>query len=87
MGTKPMREVPELPTLDSGIHLLETDSRNSGALQSLVLDHLLTQSDRTNAVWIDSHGNGSTQPFARLAPSMRVLNRGTANYRPVPNTG
>ena len=38
METKPTREVPELPTLDEGIYLLETDSRTSGALQSLVLD-------------------------------------------------
>ena len=65
----------ELPTLTHGIHLLETDSRTSGALQSLVLDHLLTRETPEEAVWVDSHGNGSTQPLARLAPSMRVLGR------------
>ncbi len=75
MTTNPIQEVPELPTLDSGIHLLETDDRTSGALQSLVLDHLLMRGRPTRAVWVDSRGNGSTQPFAHLAPSMRVLNR------------
>ena len=75
MTVNPIREVPELPTLDEGIHLLEADSRTSGALQSLVLDHLLTRGGAANAVWIDSHGNGSTEPLARLAPSMRVLQR------------
>jgi hypothetical protein len=65
----------ELPTLNNGIHLLETDSRTSGALQSLVLDHLLTRGAPREAVWVDSHGNGSTQPLARLAPNRRVLGR------------
>lgn len=68
-------EIPELPSLNDGIHLLETDSRTSGALQSLVLDHLLTRGGAAEAVWVDSRGNCSTQPFARLAPSMRVLKR------------
>ena len=67
--------IPELPSLTEGIHLLETDSRTSGALQSLVLDHLLTRGSPAGAVWVDSRGNGSTQPLARLAPSMRVLKR------------
>ena len=75
MTVNPIREVPELPTLDEGIHLLETDGRTSGALQSLVLDHLLTRGGGAEAVWVDSRGNGSTEPLARLAPSMRVLER------------
>ena len=75
MKTDPIQEVPELPTLNDGIHLLETDSRTPGALQSLVLDHLLTDGRDTEAVWVDSRGNGSTAPLARLAPSMRVLDR------------
>lgn len=69
------RTVPELPTLDAGIHLLEADSRTSGALHSLVLDHLLTRDEGTEAIWVDSRGNGSTQPFARIAPSKRILER------------
>jgi hypothetical protein len=65
----------ELPTLNHGIRVLETDSRTSGALQSLVLDHLLTRETPGEAIWVDSHGNGSTQPLAQLAPSRRVLER------------
>jgi hypothetical protein len=68
-------ETVELPSLNHGIHLLETDSRTSGALQSLALDHLLTRGTPGEAVWVDNHGNGSTQPLARLAPGMRVLRR------------
>lgn len=67
------RTTPELPTLDTGLTLLETDDRASGALHSLVLDHVLLESG--SAVWIDSRGNGTTQPMADLAPSMRVLDR------------
>ena len=65
----------ELPTLDGDIHLLETERRTSGALQSLVLDHLLSQGTGGTATWIDSRGNASTQPLARLAPSPRLLDR------------
>ena len=63
----------ELPTLDGNIHLLEAERRTSGALQSLVLDHLLSQGTDATATWIDSRGNASTQPLAQLAPSPRLL--------------
>jgi hypothetical protein len=62
---------PELPTLDNGLTLLETDERATGALQSLVLDKLLL--DGGSAVWVDAHGHGTTQLLSRIAPSMRVL--------------
>ena len=75
MEMKPTQGMPELPTLNEGIHLLETDSRTSGALQSIMLDHLLTHGGSSEAVWVDSNGNGSIEPFARLVPSMRVLER------------
>lgn len=65
----------ELPTLDGNIHLLEAERRTSGALQSLVLDHLLSQGTDAMATWIDSRGNASTQPLAQLAPSPRLLDR------------
>lgn len=63
----------ELPTLDPGITLLEVDDRATGALHSLVLDHMLLESG--TAVWVDAHGRGSTQPLAQIAPSMRLLER------------
>ncbi|WP_227356357.1 hypothetical protein [Haladaptatus salinisoli] len=64
---------PELPTLDGGITLLETDARATGALQSLVLDQVLLAGG--SAVWVDAHGHGTTRHLARIAPSMRVLDR------------
>jgi hypothetical protein len=66
-------DLPELSTLDSGITLLETDERATGALQSLVLDQLLLAGG--SAVWMDAHGHGTTEPLTRIAPSMRVLDR------------
>lgn len=75
MATSSIQEVPELPTLDGRIHLLETDSRASGVLQSLVLDTLLTRETPMRAVWVDGRGNESIQSLARFAPSMRVPNR------------
>lgn len=71
--SRPLSTTPELPTLDAGVSLLERDDRTTGALQSLVLDHALV--DRGRAVWVDARGNGTTRPLARLAPSMRALDR------------
>ena len=64
---------PELPSLDPGITLLETDERMTGSLQSLVLDQLLLE--QGSAIWIDAHGHGTTQPLTRITPSMRILDR------------
>lgn len=64
---------PEFPALDPGLTLLETDDRAAEALHSLVLDHLLL--NETEAVWVDARNNATTQPLAKLAPSMRVLDR------------
>ncbi|WP_267643511.1 hypothetical protein [Haloarchaeobius amylolyticus] len=64
---------PELPTLNPGVTLLEADERVTGALQSLVLDHVLLESG--TATWLDAHGHATTKPMAQLAPSMRALDR------------
>jgi hypothetical protein len=64
---------PELPSLNPGITLLETDERMTGSLQSLVLDQLLL--DQGSAIWIDAHGHGTTHPLTQITPSMRVLDR------------
>ncbi len=64
---------PELPSLEPGITLLETDERMTGSLQSLVLDQLLL--DDGSAVWIDAHGHGTTHPLTQITPSMRILGR------------
>lgn len=65
--------IPELPSLNPGLTLLEADEQTAGALQSLVLDHILL--DDTPAFWIDSRGHATTQSLAQLAPSRRVLDR------------
>ena len=64
-------EAATLPTLESGLTLLESDERLTGALQSLVLDHVLTTNG--DVLWIDSKGHGVTTTLADLAPSMRTL--------------
>lgn len=64
---------PELPTLDAGVTLLETNERATGALQSLVLDHILLENGP--AVWVDAKGHSTTQTLAQVAPSMRTLDR------------
>ena len=64
---------PHLPSLDPGVTLLEVDDRATGALHSLVLDHLLV--DDGAAVWVDARDNGTTRPLARIAPNLRLLER------------
>ena len=64
---------PEFPALDPGLTLLKTDDRAAEALHSLVLDHLLL--NETEAVWVDARNNATTQPLAKLAPSMQLLDR------------
>jgi hypothetical protein len=65
--------IPELPALDSGIHLLDTDGRATGPLHTLVVDHVSLNPG--SAYWVDTHGHATTQPLARLAPDRRVLDR------------
>jgi hypothetical protein len=72
MERQPVEE-PTLPALRDEVYLLETDGRVTYALQSLVLDHLLRNDGP--AVWVDSDGHARTDVLARLAPSMRLLER------------
>ncbi|WP_327051996.1 hypothetical protein [Halomicrococcus gelatinilyticus] len=64
---------PRVPRLDPGVTLLEVDDRATGALHSLVLDHLLV--DDGTAVWVDARDEGTTRPLARIAPNLRLLER------------
>lgn len=64
-------EVPEFPALDNGITLLESDTRVTGAMQSLVLDHVLVEN--SEALWVDARGNAATTKLTRIAPSRRIL--------------
>lgn len=64
--------VPELPALEPGLTLLEDDAV-PGALQSLVVDHLLSADGPVR--WVDARNTATTQYVARLAPSDRLLER------------
>ena len=72
-GPPDPESVPRLPTLDSGLTLLEAEGRAVGPLDSLVLDHLLRGAG--DAVWVDSGGHATTRNLARLAPSLSLLDR------------
>lgn len=63
----------EFPTLDAGVTHLSMEERATGALQSLLLDHLLVNDG--DAYWVDSRNNATTTTLARIAPSMRLLDR------------
>lgn len=63
----------EFPSLEPGITLLSMDDRATGALQSLILDHLLLYSG--DAYWVDARNNAVTTTLSQVAPSMRVLDR------------
>ncbi|UHQ96340.1 hypothetical protein [Natrinema halophilum] len=63
-------QIPDLPSLEEGITLLESSSR--GAFHALVVDHLLLERPGT-AWWIDTHDHAQTAPLADVTPSRRVL--------------
>lgn len=71
MHPDPLDNVPEFPSLGAEVTLLSMEGRATGALQSLVLDHLLL--GEGGAYWIDARNNATTQPLAKVAPSRRIL--------------
>lgn len=62
--------VPELPSLEPGMTLLDSDDR--GALHSLVADHAMRS--RGDVHWVDVGGHATTRPMARMA-GRRLLKR------------
>jgi len=67
-------EVQVLPSLDPGITLLDIEAdRGVPVIHSLVLDELLVSDGP--AFWVDANGYATTTSLARLAPSMRLLDR------------
>ena len=68
------RPRPTLPSLDSGVHLIDVDERAAGTIQSLVIDHVLTGAG-SRACGVDSNGMATTSCLTRLAPDMRLLDR------------
>jgi hypothetical protein len=68
------RPIPDLPTLTSGLTLLETpDSHGRKAIQTLAIDHILLNDGP--AVWVDSGHHATTSSLRQLAPSDRILDR------------
>lgn len=64
--------IPELPDLDPGVTLLESDDPIT-PLHSLVVDHLLINGG--DGYWVDSHGHARTDTLTDVAPSDRILDR------------
>ena len=64
--------LPALPTLDPGVYLLAGDDPTGGSLQALALDRVLRGGE---ALWIDGNGRANAQRMARIAPSVRLLER------------
>lgn len=65
--------IPELPSLDSGVTLLEADGDPRLPLQTLMVDHLLLE--RGSAVWVGTGRYCTTDTLVQVAPDRRVLDR------------
>ncbi|MEF8827263.1 MAG: hypothetical protein V5A27_13130, partial [Halapricum sp.] len=73
--------VPELPSLEDDVYLLEPDVTGPGrrrqavltSIHALALDTALTAGG--DIVWIDAQGNATTHTLSRVAPSERALDR------------
>ncbi|QKY19440.1 hypothetical protein B4589_003240 [Halolamina sp. CBA1230] len=65
--------IPDLPTLDSGITLLETDGDPRLPLQTLLVDRVLLECGR--GVWVGTGRYCTTETLAEIAPDRRVLDR------------
>lgn len=70
----PATDASLLPTLEEGLVLVDIEqSHGVPVLQSLVLDHLLL--NEGPAFWVDARGSATTTGLARIAPSLRLLDR------------
>ena len=58
--------IPELPSLDGGLTLLEADGDPRLPLQTLMVDHLLLTSGR--AVWVGTGRYCTTDTLVEVAP-------------------
>ncbi|ACV12058.1 conserved hypothetical protein [Halorhabdus utahensis DSM 12940] len=73
--------LPELPTLEDDLYLLEPDAGTArsrrdavvGPLHALALDTALSAGG--DVVWVDAGGHATTHAFARVAPAERALDR------------
>jgi hypothetical protein len=65
--------IPELPTLEPGLTLVETATDHSVPLQTLAVDRLLLE--RGSAIWVGTGRHCTTDSLAELVPDRRVLDR------------
>ncbi|MEF8827815.1 MAG: hypothetical protein V5A38_07060 [Halolamina sp.] len=65
--------IPELPTLEPGLTLVETDTAHRVPLQSLAVDRLLLESG--SAIWVGTGRHCTTDSLAEIVPDRRVLDR------------
>jgi len=66
-------QIPELPTLEPGLTLLETGAAPGHPLQTLAVDRLLL--DGGTAVWVGTGRHCTIDSLAAIAPDRRVLDR------------
>lgn len=65
--------IPELPTLEPGLTLVETDTDHRVPLQTLAVDKLLLESG--SAIWVGTGRHCTTDSLAEIVPDRRVLDR------------
>lgn len=65
--------IPELPTLEPGVTLVETASAHRHPLQTLAVDQLLLESG--SALWVGTGRHCTTDTLAEIVPDRRVLSR------------
>jgi len=65
--------IPELPSLEAGITLVEAGGDPRLPLQTLLIDHLLLKHGR--GVWVGTGKYCTTDTLVSVAPDRRVLNR------------
>ncbi len=63
----------QLPDLDSGLTLLETEPETTSPIHALSVDHVCCSGG--DGVWIDPGNHARTGPLVELAPSDRILDR------------
>ena len=67
------QSLPELPTLDSEIYRLTTETDTRSILAALTVDHALLNDGPV--YWLDACNHAATDPITAVAPSPRILDR------------
>lgn len=67
------QSLPELPTLDSEIYRLTTETDTRSILAALTVDHALLNDGPV--YWLDAFNHAATDPVTAVAPSPRILDR------------